>query len=136
MGHETTAYWQLLSKLRRISYRYGLKKNITPSCFLPTFQLLTSMEETSLNNMEDRLKTTRIVSIDQIYVPVKRKKTLELKKVETIAESILDEGQKTPIQVREGDGRLVLVEGLHRLEACRALGENSIEVIFVQARRF
>ena len=86
--------------------------------------------------MEDRLKTTRIVSIDKIYVPVKRKKTLELKKVETIAESILDEGQKTPIQVREGDGRLVLVEGLHRLEACRALGENSIKVIFVQARRF
>ena len=48
---------------------------------------------------------------------------------------MIDEGQKTPIQVRQGDGRLVLVEGLHRLEACRALGEDTIKAIFVQARR-
>ena len=86
--------------------------------------------------MEDHLKATRKVAVDDVYVPVKRKKTLEPDKIKSIAESILDEGQKTPIQVRQGKGRLVLVEGLHRLEACRALGEDSIKAIFVQARRF
>jgi len=86
--------------------------------------------------MEDRLKVTQTVLLDKIYVPVKRKKTLEPGKIESIAESILEEGQKTPIQVREDGDRLVLVEGLHRLEACRALGEDSIQAIFVQPRRY
>ncbi len=86
--------------------------------------------------METHLKSTRSVLVDDIYVPVKRKKTLQQDKVENIAESILEEGQRTPIQVRQGDGRLVLIEGLHRLEACRALGEASIDAIFVQARRY
>lgn len=86
--------------------------------------------------MEDRLKKTQLVPLDDVYVPVKRKKTLDPDKVDAIAESIIDDGQKTPIQVRQGNGRVVLVEGLHRLEACRALGEDSIKAIFVQARRF
>ena len=86
--------------------------------------------------MEDHLKSTRTVSIDNIYVPVKRKKNLKTEKIESIAESMLEEGQKTPIQVRKDGSRLVLVEGLHRLEACKALGEESIKAIFVQARRF
>jgi len=86
--------------------------------------------------MEDRLKKIRPISVDDVYVPVKRKKTLESEKVEAIAESILEEGQKTPIQVRQGNGRLVLVEGLHRLEACKALGEGEIQAMFVQARQF
>ena len=85
--------------------------------------------------MEDRLKVTQSVLIADIYVPAKRKKTLEPKKINAIAESILENGQKTPILVREDNQRHVLVEGLHRLEACKALGENKIEVIFVQARR-
>lgn len=74
--------------------------------------------------------------IDQIYVPVKRLKTLEPDKVTAIAEAILEEGQKTPIQVREGKGRFVLIEGLHRLEAMKALGEDQIEGYIVQARRW
>ena len=49
---------------------------------------------------------------------------------------MIDEGQKTPVQVCQDNGRLVLVEGLHRLEAGRALGEDTIKAIFVQARRF
>lgn len=85
--------------------------------------------------MEDRLKVAKSVPVDDVYVPVKRKKTLDAAKVDAIAKSMLEEGQKTPIQVRQGDGRLVLVEGLHRLEACRALGEDRIQAIFVQARR-
>ena len=86
--------------------------------------------------MEHHLKATRKVPVDDVYIPVKRKKTLDPNKVDAIALSMIDEGQKTPIQVRQGNGRLVLVEGLHRLEACRALGEDTIKAIFVQARRF
>ncbi|MDD9876608.1 MAG: ParB N-terminal domain-containing protein [Magnetovibrio sp.] len=85
--------------------------------------------------MEDRLKKTQSVAIDTVYVPAKRKKTLDEAKVEALAESIIEEGQKSPIWVRQGQGRLVLVEGLHRLEALKALGETEIDAIFVQARR-
>ncbi|MGF1641846.1 MAG: ParB N-terminal domain-containing protein [Rhodospirillales bacterium] len=75
------------------------------------------------------------VRIDDIYVPAKRRKTLDATRVEALAESILADGQKTPILVRRDEGRLVLVEGLHRLEACRALGEATITALYVQARR-
>ncbi len=85
--------------------------------------------------MEPRLLKTQSVAIDNIYVPVKRKKTLDAAKVEALAASIMEEGLKTPIHVRQGDGRLVLVEGLHRLEACRALGEDSIAAIMVRAKQ-
>src|SRR3546814_19555322 len=44
-------------------------------------------------------------------------------------------GQRTPILVRRDGDRLVLVEGLHRLEACKALGEETIVGLLVQARR-
>jgi sulfiredoxin len=72
--------------------------------------------------------------IDDIYVPVKRRQTLDPKKVETIAESILSEGQKVPILVRADGNRFVLIEGLHRLEACRALGEQTVFAYLVHAR--
>ncbi|GGA31599.1 ParB N-terminal domain-containing protein [Neptunicoccus cionae] len=66
--------------------------------------------------------------IDQIRVPVKRKKTLEPAKVDALAEDILENGQITPIRVREGKtGGYVLIEGYHRLEALRALGEETVE---------
>jgi sulfiredoxin len=67
-------------------------------------------------------------------VPVKRLKTLDPAKVQEIAESMLEEGQITPIRLRAGKGRFVLVEGLHRLEAMRALGEETIEGFLVHAR--
>ncbi len=72
--------------------------------------------------------------IAEIYVPVKRKKTLDPAKVEQIAESIIEVGQATPIRLRADKGRFVLLEGLHRLEALRALGEDSVEGYLVQAR--
>ncbi len=71
------------------------------------------------------LKTERF-PIDKIYVPVKRRKTLKSEVVQEIAESILEIGQQAPILVRPDEDRFVLVEGLHRLEACRALGEETI----------
>lgn len=73
--------------------------------------------------------------IARIYVPGKRARTLEPAKVHEIAASILEEGQRTPIQVRADGDRWVLVEGLHRLEALKALGEDTVEGYLVQARR-
>jgi ParB-like chromosome segregation protein Spo0J len=64
--------------------------------------------------------------IDKIFVPVKREKTLKPELVQEIAESILEIGQQAPILVRPDKGGLVLVEGLHRFEACKALGEKTI----------
>ena len=66
------------------------------------------------------------ISIANIYVPVKRRATLKPETVQQIAESILEVGQTTPIAVRPDSERFVLVHGLHRLEACKALGEESI----------
>ena len=45
-------------------------------------------------------------------------------------------GQQTPIMVREDGERLVLVEGLQRLEAAKSLGEATILGYRVQARKF
>ncbi len=73
--------------------------------------------------------------IEEIYVPVKRLKTLKVEVVNEIAGDILENGQLTPILVRQGNGRLVLVEGLHRLEACKALGEEIISGFIVRARQ-
>ena len=72
--------------------------------------------------------------IDKIYVPVKRRATLNVETVETLALKILEEGQKVPIQVRADGNRFVLIEGLHRLEACRSLGERTINAFLVRAR--
>jgi ParB-like chromosome segregation protein Spo0J len=73
------------------------------------------------------------IAIADIYVPVKRRALLKPQTVKEIAESILEVGQTTPIQVRRDGKRFVLVEGLHRLEACRALGEETIVGYLVQA---
>src|SRR5258707_13783105 len=69
--------------------------------------------------------------IDKIYVPVKRKKALKPELVQEIAESILEIGQQAPILVRTDEDRFVLVEGLHRLDACKSLGEETICGILV-----
>lgn len=76
------------------------------------------------------------IPIDQIYVPAPRRKTLKAEKVEQLAEDILENGQSRPIQVRQGKGRFVLIEGYHRLEACISLGEETIEAYLVQGRKF
>ena len=73
--------------------------------------------------------------IAKIQVPVKRAKTLDPAKVTEIAESILEEGQRTPIQLRAAGDNFVLVEGLHRLEALKALGEDTVQAYLVQVRR-
>lgn len=71
--------------------------------------------------------------IEKIFVPTKMKKAIKPEIVGEIAESILDIGQQAPISVRLDGDRLVLVEGLHRLEACKALGETTIVGVLVPA---
>ncbi len=75
------------------------------------------------------------IPIEAIYVPAKRRSTLNPETVEQLAAAIMEEGQKSPILVRQDGKRYVLVEGLHRLEACRALGEATILGTLVQARK-
>ena len=70
--------------------------------------------------------------IAAIRVPVKRHKTLQPDRVTELAESILESGQTTPIRVRPDRGSYVLIEGLHRLEAMKALGEETIEAFLVK----
>ena len=73
--------------------------------------------------------------VDKIYVPIKRRTTLDPQRVHELAESMLKDGQQTPILVREDGARFVLVEGLHRLEAAKALGEATIVGFRVDARK-
>lgn len=78
----------------------------------------------------------QVFQIATIYVPSKRAKTLDAEKVGRIAESILEEGQNNPILLRADGDRFVLVEGFHRLEALKALGEETVEGYIVQARKY
>ncbi|MDF0520275.1 ParB N-terminal domain-containing protein [Bradyrhizobium yuanmingense] len=79
------------------------------------------------------MPTPETFPIEKIFVPTKQKKAIKPETVAEIAESILDIGQQAPISLwRDGD-RLVLVEGLHRLEACKALGETTILGVLVPA---
>ena len=75
------------------------------------------------------------IAIDTIYVPTARRKTLHPETVRMLAEDILENGMKVPIQVRLDGERLVLIEGLHRLEAAKWLGETHIDAYLVQARK-
>jgi len=47
---------------------------------------------------------------------------------------MLENGQTTPIRLRADGDRYVLIEGFHRLEALRALGEEKVEAFVVHAR--
>ncbi len=73
--------------------------------------------------------------VAKIYVPIDRRKTLDPARVAAIAESMLKDGQQTPIKVRADGERFVLIEGLHRLEAAKALGEPAIAGYRVDARK-
>ena len=78
--------------------------------------------------------TKETFPIASIRVPAKRKKTLVQDKVTELAEDILENGQLTPIRVREDEKGYILIEGFHRLEALRALGEETVEGYKVKAR--
>jgi uncharacterized ParB-like nuclease family protein len=65
-----------------------------------------------------------------------QRKELDQAKLDTVIEGLLEGEPKKPIRVREGKGRYVLIEGIHRLEANKAVGEDTIGVFIVQARKF
>ena len=71
------------------------------------------------------------IPIDQIYVPTRRRAEIDSARIDALAEDILEAGLKVPISVRRGKERYVLVAGLQRLEAMRALGEETITAIVV-----
>lgn len=75
------------------------------------------------------------LSISDIRVPAKRGKTLDAAKRDLLAEDLIEHGQTTPIQVRSEGSGYILVEGLHRLEALRLLGEIRIDAYLVRARQ-
>ena len=74
-------------------------------------------------------------AVDTIYVPTKRRATLDAKRVDEIARSMLSAGHPPPRLGRAAGARFVLIEGLHRLEAARALGERTIVGFRVDARK-
>ena len=63
-------------------------------------------------------------AVADIYVPVNRRAMLVQKRVDESPQHV-DISQQTPILVRADGARFVLVEGLHRLEAAKALGEKT-----------
>ena len=79
----------------------------------------------------------QIFQIAEIRVPVKRRKEIDPQKVAALAETLLAEGQKMAILLRKDEekGGYVLIEGLHRLEALKSLGETTIIGLLVRARR-
>jgi len=48
---------------------------------------------------------------------------------------MLAQGQEASVLVRRDGKRFVLVEGLHQLKACKALGETTVSAYLVQARQ-
>ncbi len=75
------------------------------------------------------------VPVDTVYIPQERRKLLDEGKARILAEDILENGMKLPIMVRFDGKRHIIVEGLHRLEAARILGEKTISAYLVQAKK-
>lgn len=75
------------------------------------------------------------IAVDSIYVPSPLRKTLKSETANAMAEEILENGFEIPIQVRQDGQRYILIAGIHRLEAAKALGELEIDSFIVQARK-
>jgi sulfiredoxin len=76
-----------------------------------------------------------MVKIDEIYIPAAKRAPIDADKVQALAESIAENGLQSPILLRPDKERYVLVSGLHRLEACKALGEIKVKANLVQATK-
>ena len=75
------------------------------------------------------------INIEGIYVPAALRKDLDPGRVELVAEGIMEEADEHPIQVRQGKDRYVLIKGVHRLEARKALGDETIQAFIVAAQQ-
>jgi hypothetical protein len=77
---------------------------------------------------------SKVLLIDKIYVPVKRRQTLDSLKVRRIAQSMLQNGQEPqPWRVRRRAPRAH--RGASPTGSCRSLGEQTVKGFLVQARR-
>ena len=76
-----------------------------------------------------------VINIKEIYVPTGLRKELDAGRVELVAEEIMEEAEEHPIQVRQGKGRYVLIKGIHRLEARKSLGDETIQAFIVAAQQ-
>ena len=77
------------------------------------------------------------LDLSELYIPVKRRNEIDAEKVAALAEEILEDGQKVPIQVRRDKKRtFVVVNGAHRIEAVRLLGEAEIDAFIVGEGKF
>lgn len=76
------------------------------------------------------------IKISDIYIPSERRSEINLKEVEDLAEEMISETALKPIKVRKGKDRYVLISGINKLEAHKALGEDTIEAYVVKARQF
>ncbi len=76
---------------------------------------------------------TITVALEDIYIPVKLAQSADPAKVEATAEAYIENGRVTPIRVRHDGKRYVLVNGVHRVAAFKALGETEIPAFLVQA---
>lgn len=78
-----------------------------------------------------------ILKLSALYIPVKRRNGLEADRIDALAEEILEDGQKVPIQVRrDKKWEFVVVNGAHRIEAVKLLGEDTIEAFIVGEGKF
>jgi uncharacterized ParB-like nuclease family protein len=117
----------------RLRHRYAGRGQSTAETALAGLVLAALAVRITAEQVRPMLKRESF-PIAKIYVPVKRRATLRPEAVREIAESMLEIGQETPILVRRDGDRFVLVEGLHRLEACKALGEETIVGFLVSAK--
>jgi sulfiredoxin len=77
----------------------------------------------------------QILAIQDVYVLVRRRPTLDTQRVDALAESMLEKGQEAPTLLRPDGSRFVLAEDLHRLKGGKALGEKTVPAYFVQPRK-
>src|SRR5262245_8246793 len=106
----------------------GVRPPVPPCCCLfPLFPMAPAsrrrcLDATRLRRSASRRKRTAkqatapmkpvTIRIDEIYVPQALRKPVDTAKVASLAESIADKGQETPILVRQDKARYVLVSGL------------------------
>jgi len=71
------------------------------------------------------------IDIKRIIVDAERR-SLQAERVKEISDSIRKIGLKTPVTVRLiDDGNVVLVSGLHRLQAAKSLGWDQIDAVYL-----
>ncbi|MWP38072.1 chromosome partitioning protein ParB [Rhodobacter sphaeroides] len=78
--------------------------------------------------MSKLITGTTALPVAEIEVPQDRLRTVSEAKVRGLMEAIGIFGFTTPIEVRRAKGRFVLIDGAHRLEAMKRLGEGEIAV--------